>query len=54
MKNELLKFERIDAVSDPMRALIVELWPQMGHKLAAPKGRLKAPRSEDSAHPMIP
>jgi hypothetical protein len=34
---EILKFERIEAVSDPIRKLIEELWPELVHKLP-PKG----------------
>jgi transposase-like protein len=30
---ELLEFEQIEAVSDPMRALIEDLWPELVHKL---------------------
>jgi hypothetical protein len=30
---EVLKFERIEAVFDPMRELIEELWPELVHKL---------------------
>jgi hypothetical protein len=30
---DLLQFERIEAVSDPMRELIEELWPELVHKL---------------------
>jgi hypothetical protein len=30
---EVLKFERIEAVSDPMRELIEDLWPELVHKL---------------------
>jgi hypothetical protein len=36
---EVLEFESIDAVSDPMRELIEELWPELAHKLP-PKERL--------------
>jgi hypothetical protein len=36
---EVLEFERIDAISDPMRELIEELWPQLAHKLPPPKRR---------------
>jgi hypothetical protein len=31
--NEVLKFERIEAISDPMRELIEDLWPELTHKL---------------------
>jgi hypothetical protein len=30
---EVLEFERIEAVSDEMRKLIEELWPELAHKL---------------------
>jgi hypothetical protein len=30
---EVLSFERIEAVSDPMRELIEDLWPELVHKL---------------------
>jgi hypothetical protein len=30
---EVLKFERIEAISDPMRELIEDLWPELAHKL---------------------
>jgi hypothetical protein len=30
---EILGFERIEVVSDPMRALIEELWPELVPKL---------------------
>jgi hypothetical protein len=30
---EILGFERIEVVSDEMRALIEELWPKLVHKL---------------------
>ena len=30
---EVLQFERIEAVSDPMRELIEDLWPELVHKL---------------------
>jgi hypothetical protein len=29
---EIVKFERIEAISDPMRELIEDLWPQLVHK----------------------
>jgi hypothetical protein len=31
---ETLKFGRIEAISDPMRELIEDLWPELVHKLA--------------------
>jgi hypothetical protein len=31
--NDLLQFKRIEAISDPMRELIEELWPELVHKL---------------------
>jgi hypothetical protein len=34
---ELLEFERIDAVSDEMRALIESEWPELVHKLPSAK-----------------
>jgi hypothetical protein len=30
---EVLEFDRIEAVSDPMRELIEDLWPELVHKL---------------------
>jgi hypothetical protein len=30
---EILGFERIEAVSDEMRVMIEELWPELVHKL---------------------
>jgi hypothetical protein len=30
---DLLQFERIEAISDPMCELIEELWPELMHKL---------------------
>jgi hypothetical protein len=30
---EVLLFERIEAISDPMRELIEDLWPELVHKL---------------------
>ena len=32
---EVLEFERIEAISDPMRELIEELWPELVHQAAA-------------------
>jgi hypothetical protein len=34
---EILQFERIEAVSEPMCELIEDLWPELVHKLAAGK-----------------
>jgi hypothetical protein len=34
---EVLKFERIEAVSDPMRELIEDLWPELLDKLPPKK-----------------
>jgi hypothetical protein len=34
---EVLDFERIDAISDPMRELIEDLWPELVHKLPPKK-----------------
>jgi hypothetical protein len=34
---EVLKFERIESVSDSMRALIEDLWPELVHKLPSKK-----------------
>jgi hypothetical protein len=31
------RFERIKAVSDPMRELIEDLWPELAHKLPPKK-----------------
>jgi hypothetical protein len=33
LHKELLEFERIDVVSDEMRAVIEDLWPELVHKL---------------------
>jgi hypothetical protein len=30
---EVLEFERIEAISEPMRELIEDLWPELVHKL---------------------
>ena len=30
---EVFEFERIEAISDPMRELIEDLWPELVHKL---------------------
>ena len=38
IRKEVLEFERIEAVSDPMRELIEELWPEPVHELP-PKGQ---------------
>jgi hypothetical protein len=38
IRKEVLEFERIEAVSDPMRELIEELWPEPVHELQ-PKGQ---------------
>jgi hypothetical protein len=37
---EVHKFERIEAISDPMRELIEDLWPELAHKVPP-----KEPRS---------
>jgi hypothetical protein len=34
---EILEFEHIEAISDPMRALIEDLWPELVHKLPPKK-----------------
>jgi hypothetical protein len=36
---ETLKFERLEAISDPMRDLIEDLWPELVHKLPPAKPR---------------
>ena len=33
MHKEILGFERIESISDPMRELIEDLWPELVHKL---------------------
>jgi hypothetical protein len=33
----VLEFERIEAISDPMRELIEDLWPELMHKLPPKK-----------------
>jgi len=33
----VLEFEQIDAISDPMRELIEDLWPELAHKLPPKK-----------------
>jgi hypothetical protein len=34
---EVLEFEQIDAISDPMRELIEDLWPELVYKLPPKK-----------------
>ena len=34
---EVLEFESIEAISDPMRELIEDLWPELVHKLPPKK-----------------
>jgi hypothetical protein len=34
---EALSFERIEAISDPMRELIEDLWPELEYKLPPKK-----------------
>jgi hypothetical protein len=34
---EVLSFERIEAISDPMRELIEDLWPELEYKLPPKK-----------------
>jgi hypothetical protein len=34
---EVLEFERTEAISDPMRELIEDLWPELAHKLPPKK-----------------
>jgi hypothetical protein len=34
---EVLEFERIEAISDPMRELIEDLWPELAYKLPPKK-----------------
>jgi hypothetical protein len=36
---EVLKFERFEAISDPMRESIEDLWPELVHKLPPRKPR---------------
>lgn len=33
LHKELLKFDRIEVVSDDMRELIEDVWPELAHKL---------------------
>jgi hypothetical protein len=33
----LLRLDRCEAISDPMRELIEDLWPELGHKLPPKK-----------------
>jgi hypothetical protein len=35
---EVLEFECIEAISEPMRDLIEELWPELTHKLPPKEG----------------
>jgi hypothetical protein len=37
LHKELLEFKRIDVVSDEMRAVIEDLWPELVHKLPPKK-----------------
>ena len=41
LHKELLEYERIDFISDEMRAVIEDLWPELVHKLPPkkPQGR---------------
>jgi hypothetical protein len=39
MHKDLLEFERIEVVSDPMRELIEELWPELVHMLPPRRSR---------------
>jgi len=36
---DLLQFERIEAISDPMRELVEDLWPELVHKLPPRRSR---------------
>jgi hypothetical protein len=37
---EVLEFDRMEAISDPMRELIEDLWPELVHKLPPETGSL--------------
>ena len=37
LHKELLEYERIDFISDEMRAVIEDLWPELAHKLPPKK-----------------
>jgi hypothetical protein len=37
LHKELLEYERIDFISDEMRAVIEDLWPDLAHKLPPKK-----------------
>jgi len=37
--HKALEFEQIDAISDPIRELIEDLWPELVHKLTPKKPR---------------
>jgi hypothetical protein len=45
---EVLDFERIEAISDPMRELIEDLWPELVTKLP-PK---RPPAADRKSHPV--
>ena len=38
LHKELLEYERIDFISDEMRAVIEDLWPELMHKLPPKQG----------------
>ena len=38
LHKELLEYERIDFISDEMRAVIEDLWPELVHKLPPKQG----------------
>jgi hypothetical protein len=37
LHKELLEYEHIDFISDEMRAVVEELWPELAHKLPPKK-----------------
>ena len=38
LHKELLEYQRIDFISDGMRAVIEDLWPELVHKLPPKQG----------------
>jgi hypothetical protein len=50
---ELLEFETIESISDPMRALIEDLWPELVHKLP-PKELARRDRASPSCRGASP
>ena len=42
---EVLKFKRIEAISDPMRELIEDLWPELVHNPSLTRWKCKCMRA---------